>query len=602
MEISECLSQAINNQDSDVEMSEEECLKYSLEMKERFEDVEVQKSCRMALAKMIILEELPFSSIEKQGFLMFVRETNPYFKIPTRPELRADCVELFLQQKTQMRDFFNSRGVGRVSIAAECWTSMEGLDFISVTAHCIDKEWKLHRKMISFSQLQSHSGEDIAAVVTAAVEEWGLQKVLCCTMKSENDAAMGHVKPVFEERNMVVADGKYLHVRCVARVVSSVVCEGLAEIDVSVSRVREAVKWITAYAPRSDQFKDLARLYRVDVSKDLCVDVPTKWNSTYLMLEAALPYERVMEGYQLLNPEFVREMNEVQYDDLSIGVPGVEDWLAIKRMCGYLRKFHQLIRLVSDAKNATAHLFVKGMCSIFSVIKRLERHEDDANRILATKMKTRLGKYWSEETELNPKMNKILYIAALLDPRQKMKHVQLCLKTVYGDNRANELVEELTKSTNDLFDLYQKEMAPTLGQTSTPAPATPTSDILASLGFRRKGSCRLPVLDDGDDGSNGSEITRYFAEERYKMRASEASHFDILQWWSSYGSCFPVLSAMARDIMAVPVSSVASKVAFNTEDRVLSEFRSSLPPRYIEALICAKDWLKSSDSDDEDGE
>lgn len=145
------------------------------------------------------------------------------------------------------------------------------------------------------------------------------------------------------------------------------------------------------------------------------------------------------------------------------------------------------------------------------MIQQLERDEDDAKRILATKMKTRLGKYWSEETELNPKMNKILYIAALLDPMLKMKHVQLCLKIVYGDNRANELMEELTKSMNDLFDLfdlYQKEMAPILGQT----PATPMSDI------------HVP----DDYGSNGSEITRYFAEERYEMKASEVD-FDILQ-------------------------------------------------------------------------
>ncbi|XP_042025722.1 zinc finger BED domain-containing protein RICESLEEPER 2-like [Salvia splendens] len=597
MENSECLSQASNDYDSDVEMSEEECLKYSQEVKERFEDIEVQKSCRMALARMIILQELPFSSIQQQGFQMLMTEINPYFKIPTIRELGSDCVKVFLLQKEQMRKFFSSQGMGRVSITTECWASTEGLDFISVTAHCIDKEWKLHRKIISFSQLQSHSGEDVAAVVTAAVEEWGLQRVLCFTMKPENDVAIRHMKSVFDERNMVViADGKYFHVRCVANIVTSVVCEGLAEIDMSVRRVREAMKWITAYSSRSNQFKDLAKLYKVDTERDLCVDIPTKWSSTYLMLEAALPYERVMEGFKLLSPEFVRDLSEMQDnemqddemqdDDLTtIGVPRVEDWLAIKRMSGYLQKFHQFIRLVSDAKNVTAHLFFKEMCTIFSMIKRLERDEDDAKRSLATEMKTRLGKYWSEEKELNPKMNKILYIAALLDPRQKMKHVQLCLKTVYGDNRANELMEELTKSINDLFELYQKDMTLILGQ--TPTPATPMSDI------------HVP----DDDDSNGSEITRYFAEELYETRASEVNHFDILQWWSSYGSCFPVLSAMARDIMAIPVSSVASKVAFNTEGRVLSEFRSSLPPRYIEALICAKNWLSSSsDSDDEDGE
>ncbi|XP_047962058.1 zinc finger BED domain-containing protein RICESLEEPER 2-like [Salvia hispanica] len=339
MEDSESLSQGSNDYDSDVEMSEEECLKYAQQVKERFEDDEVQKSCRMALARMIILEELPFNSIHKQGFQMLMGGINPYFKIPTIRELGSDCVKVFLLQKEEMRKFFGSRGMGRVSITAECWTSTEGLDFISVTAHCIDKEWKLHRKIISFSQLQSHSGEDVAAVVTAAVKEWGLQRVLCCTMKSENDVAIRHMKSVFDERNMVIGDGKYLHVRCVANIINSVVSEGLAEIDMSVRRVREAVKWITAYRSRSDQFKDLAKLYGVDTERDLRVDIPTKWSSTYLMLEAALPYEPVMEGYQILNPEFVINLNETQGDDLTtIGFPGVEDWLAIKRMRVYLRR------------------------------------------------------------------------------------------------------------------------------------------------------------------------------------------------------------------------------------------------------------------------
>ncbi|KAG6398203.1 hypothetical protein SASPL_139658 [Salvia splendens] len=195
MENSECLSQASNDYDSDVEMSEEECLKYSEEVKERFEDIEVQKSCRMALARMIILEELPFSSIPKQGFQILMRGINPHFKIPTIREPGSDCVKVFLQQKEQMRKFFRME------------TAQEN------------------------DQLQSHSGEDVAEVVTAALKEWGLQRVLCCTMKLENDVAIRHMKLVFDERNMVViADGKYLHVRCVANIVTSVVCEGLAEI------------------------------------------------------------------------------------------------------------------------------------------------------------------------------------------------------------------------------------------------------------------------------------------------------------------------------------------------------------------------------------
>ncbi|CAN1297528.1 Putative AC9 transposase [Linum perenne] len=54
---------------------------------------------------------------------------------------------------------------------------------------------------------------------------------------------------------------------------------------------------------------------------------------------------------------------------------------------------------------------------------------------------------------------------------------------------------------------------------------------------------------------------------------------------------------MARDVLAIPISSVASESAFSTGGRVLSNIRSSLTPAIVEALICAEDWLRSTSPD-----
>lgn len=51
-------------------------------------------------------------------------------------------------------------------------------------------------------------------------------------------------------------------------------------------------------------------------------------------------------------------------------------------------------------------------------------NEDFEISLMAQKMMQNVGKYWTEQFELNPRMNMILYIAALLDPRQKMNHVE----------------------------------------------------------------------------------------------------------------------------------------------------------------------------------
>ncbi|KAM5577231.1 zinc finger BED domain-containing protein DAYSLEEPER-like [Rosa sericea] len=50
---------------------------------------------------------------------------------------------------------------------------------------------------------------------------------------------------------------------------------------------------------------------------------------------------------------------------------------------------------------------------------------------------------------------------------------------------------------------------------------------------------------------------------------------------------------MARDILAIPVSTVASESAFSTSGRVVSSHRSRLHADTLEVLMCARDWMWS---------
>ncbi|KAL5723392.1 hypothetical protein ACHQM5_006798 [Ranunculus cassubicifolius] len=56
---------------------------------------------------------------------------------------------------------------------------------------------------------------------------------------------------------------------------------------------------------------------------------------------------------------------------------------------------------------------------------------------------------------------------------------------------------------------------------------------------------------------------------------------------------YPVLSQVARDILAIPVTSVAAESAFSTGGRILDSFRSCLRPNTVEALICTQNWIRS---------
>jgi inhibitor of KinA sporulation pathway (predicted exonuclease) len=67
---------------------------------------------------------------------------------------------------------------------------------------------------------------------------------------------------------------------------------------------------------------------------------------------------------------------------------------------------------------------------------------------------------------------------------------------------------------------------------------------------------------------------------------------DVLKWWEENKLQYPVLSTMARDILTMQVSTADPDSVFDTEIKELDEYRSSLRPETVEALVCAKDWLQ----------
>jgi hypothetical protein len=71
----------------------------------------------------------------------------------------------------------------------------------------------------------------------------------------------------------------------------------------------------------------------------------------------------------------------------------------------------------------------------------------------------------------------------------------------------------------------------------------------------------------------------------------KSTTFDILSFWKGNEFHYPEVAAMARDILSIPISTVASESTFCTGGCVIDQYRSSLKPDIVEALVCTKDWL-----------
>lgn len=69
------------------------------------------------------------------------------------------------------------------------------------------------------------------------------------------------------------------------------------------------------------------------------------------------------------------------------------------------------------------------------------------------------------------------------------------------------------------------------------------------------------------------------------------SKFDILLYWKDQQATYPIMSKIAKDILAIPITTVASESTFSMGGRILNRWRASLLSRHVEALILTRNWL-----------
>ncbi|KAE8719351.1 hypothetical protein F3Y22_tig00109971pilonHSYRG00039 [Hibiscus syriacus] len=74
---------------------------------------------------------------------------------------------------------------------------------------------------------------------------------------------------------------------------------------------------------------------------------------------------------------------------------------------------------------------------------------------------------------------------------------------------------------------------------------------------------------------------------------SQDAKFDVIAWWKEKSNKFRILSRMVVNVLAVPITTVASEATFSAGSRVIDPYRSSLTPETVQMLMCAGDWCRS---------
>ncbi|XP_057948251.1 zinc finger BED domain-containing protein DAYSLEEPER-like [Malania oleifera] len=218
--------------------------------------------------------------------------------------------------------------------------------------------------------------------------------------------------------------------------------------------------------------------------------------------------------------------------------PNDDKWKEIEKNASFLKVFYDLTNLFSGTSYPTANLYFQGVWKVQVTLLNAALGDDVFLRNVANQMQGKFDKYWSN-------YSKILAMIVILDPRFKIQFVSFCLREVQPmswKDRLNDIQHEM----HSLFDEHVKHHSP-----STSKKMLPLKQLLVMIGFKT------------------------FAKE------------------DEEALMYLILSRMARDILSIPTSTVASESTFSIGGKVISMSRSFFTPDNAETIILTRDWLYS---------
>ena len=176
---------------------------------------------------------------------------------------------------------------------------------------------------MNFCLVPDHKGETIGRVVESCLHQWGIDHIFTVTVDntSSNDVTIEYLGRKTKDRVGSLLGLEFLHMRCCAHILNLIVQDGLKDLNESIVKVRNVVRYVKSSSNRFEKFKACVEKKKNSKQKLLCLDVSTRWNSTYLMLESAQKFVAAFERMKEDDGHFLR-----YFEDPSSGPPLFLDW------------------------------------------------------------------------------------------------------------------------------------------------------------------------------------------------------------------------------------------------------------------------------------
>jgi hypothetical protein len=522
------------------------------------------------LVSMVARRHMPFILVEDRDFRTMVRMLRPGTKVPCANTIKNGVMTTFEAGKARMRVLLQE-APGKISFTVDVWTSANMEPFLGVTAHWIDKEWRLQDTLLDLVPLEgSHTGESLCAAFVGVCSDFGILTKLLAIITdsaSNNISFAAELEKVCQEQGIRFSRADN-HVRCMAHVIHLAVqaflkaleaeapdteddSAELEDADASrmhfVSRLRVLVAKTRSSPQRREKFAHACALSKVDAKK-LILDVKTRWSSTFFMIERALELRKPLDDFAGME----RDLRVYRLAD--------EEWTLLETIRGLLQVFK---RETDNLCGSTYPTFTTAIPAYNCIMDDLEDFLDahSTSRALvaaAEAAKAKIEKYYAMgDAAVYP-------VATILDPRFKLEY-----------HRGHDWEPKWIALAKDTVERVLSEYPMPAAQ-NAPADGHVEPESAVAMRLMAKRQCTVPP----------DELQDYLTSRLAGVAGS------VLLWWKANCLAYPRLAEVARDYLAIPATGAPVERVFSGGADLVSPKRGCLAADTIRASLCLKSWLR----------